>query len=102
MPTEIDGDDIEIPRQRAKLRIPHRSVRTERPKEDKRGRAPVPGPAGYQGAAVSVSVGARPRSIEPDIRITQRNGRIRIETERFTARLDAVTFRNEQTFLNYY
>src|SRR6476646_7438646 len=39
VPTEIDGDDIEIPRQRAKLRIPHRSVRTERPKEDKRGRA---------------------------------------------------------------
>ena len=54
----------------------------------------------YQGAAVSVSVGAGPRSIEPDIRITQRNGRIRIETERFTARLDAVAFRNEQTFLN--
>jgi hypothetical protein len=54
----------------------------------------------YQGAAVSVSVGAGPRSIEPDIRITQRNGRIRIETERFTARLDAVTFRNERTFLN--
>ena len=54
----------------------------------------------YQGAAVSVSVGAGPRSIEPDIRITQRNGRIRIETQRFTARLDAVAFRNEQTFLN--
>ena len=30
------------------------------------------------------------------------DGRIRIETERFPARLDAVAFRNEQTFLNYY
>lgn len=54
----------------------------------------------YPGAHVSISVGAGPRSVEPDVRITQRNGRIRIETERFTARLDAVTFRNEQTFLN--
>lgn len=54
----------------------------------------------YPGALVSISVGAGPRSIEPDVRITQRKGRIRIETERFTARLDAVTFRNEQTFLN--
>ncbi|NTY62537.1 type VII secretion protein EccE [Mycolicibacterium sphagni] len=54
----------------------------------------------YPGALVSISVGAGPRSIEPDVRITQRNGRIRIDTERFTARLDAVTFRNEQTFLN--
>ena len=54
----------------------------------------------YPGALVSISVGAGPRSVEPDIRITQRDGRIRIETERFTARLDAVTFRNEQTFLN--
>ena len=54
----------------------------------------------YPGALVSISVGAGPRSIEPDVRITQRNGRIRIETQRFTARLDAVTFRNEQTFLN--
>lgn len=54
----------------------------------------------YPGALVSISVGAGPRSVEPDIRITQRNGRIRIETERFTARLDAITFRNEQTFLN--
>jgi hypothetical protein len=53
-----------------------------------------------KGAAVSVGAGAGPRSIEPDIRITQRNGRLRIETERFTARLDAVTFHNEQTFLN--
>ena len=54
----------------------------------------------YPSALVSVSVGAGPRSVEPDVRITQRQGRIRIETERFTARLDAVTFRNEQTFLN--
>ncbi|SPY46387.1 type VII secretion protein EccE [Mycolicibacterium chubuense] len=54
----------------------------------------------YPGALVSISVGAGPRSVEPDVRITQRNGRIRIETQRFTARLDAVTFRNEQTFLN--
>lgn len=54
----------------------------------------------YPGALVSISVGAGPRSVEPDVRITQRNGRIRIQTERFTARLDAVTFRNEQTFLN--
>lgn len=54
----------------------------------------------YPGAAVSVSVGAGPRSAEPDIRITQRNGRITVDTERFTARVDAVTFRNEQTFLN--
>ncbi|MCH9729752.1 MAG: type VII secretion protein EccE [Actinomycetia bacterium] len=52
------------------------------------------------GAAVSVSVGAGHRPIEPDIRIVQRSGRIRIETARFTARVDAVGFRNEQTFLN--
>lgn len=54
----------------------------------------------YPGAQVSISVGGGPRPVEPDVRITQRHGRIRIETERFTARLDAVTFRNEQTFLN--
>ncbi|MGB1225926.1 MAG: type VII secretion protein EccE [Mycobacterium sp.] len=54
----------------------------------------------YPGAAVSVSVGGGPRPIEPDIRIVQRHGRIQIETSRFTARLDAVAFRNEQTFLN--
>ena len=54
----------------------------------------------YPGAVVSVSVGNGPRSVQPDIHITQRNGRIRIDTERFTARLDAVMFRNEQTFLN--
>jgi type VII secretion protein EccE len=54
----------------------------------------------YPGALVSISVGGGPRSVEPDVRITQRNGRIRVETERFTARLDAVAFRNEQTFLN--
>lgn len=54
----------------------------------------------YTGAAVSISVGGGPRPIEPDIRIVQRHGRIQIETSRFTARLDAVAFRNEQTFLN--
>jgi type VII secretion protein EccE len=54
----------------------------------------------YPGAPVSISVGTGARSVEPDVRITQRNGRIRIETERFTARVDAVSFRSEQTFLN--
>lgn len=56
----------------------------------------------YPGAPVSISVGGggAGRSAEPDVRITQRNGRIRIETERFTARVDAVAFRSEQTFLN--
>ncbi|MEN4466816.1 type VII secretion protein EccE [Mycolicibacterium conceptionense] len=54
----------------------------------------------YPGAAVSVSVGVGPRSVKPDIRITERKGRITIDTERFTARVDAVLFRNEQTFLN--
>jgi hypothetical protein len=53
----------------------------------------------YPGAPVSISVGTGARSVEPDVRITQRNGRIRIETERFTARVDAVSFRSEQTFL---
>lgn len=52
------------------------------------------------GALVSISVGAGARSADPDVRITQRSGRIRIETERFSARMDALTFRNEQTFLN--
>lgn len=54
----------------------------------------------YPGALVSISVGAGPRSVDPDIRITQRRGRIRIETRRFSAHVDSVDFRNEQTFLN--
>jgi hypothetical protein len=54
----------------------------------------------YPGALVSISVGAGPRSVEPDVRITQRNNRIRIDTGRFSAHVDAVSFRNEQTFLN--
>lgn len=52
------------------------------------------------GAPVSISVGPVSRVAPPDVHITQRNGRIRIQTARFSARLDAVTFRNEQTFLN--
>lgn len=54
----------------------------------------------YPGALVSISVGPGPRSVEPNVRITQRNGQIRIETERFVARIETATFRNEQTFLN--
>jgi type VII secretion protein EccE len=56
--------------------------------------------APYRGAAASVSGGAGLRAGDPDIRITQRDDRIRVDTERFTAHLDAVMFRNEQTFLN--
>lgn len=54
----------------------------------------------YPTAAATISVGATHRSHEPDIRITRRGDRITLATQRFTTCLDAVTFRNEQTFLN--
>ena len=55
----------------------------------------------YPGALVSISVRAPgPRSVEPNVCITQRSRRIRIETEWFTARPVAATFRYEQTVLN--
>lgn len=55
----------------------------------------------YPGALVSISVRAPgPRSVEPNVCITQRSRRIRIETEWFTARRVAATLRYEQTVLN--
>lgn len=54
----------------------------------------------YPGVATSVSIGTGPRTTEPDIQITQRDGRITLATQHFTAHIAAVTFRNEQTFLN--
>lgn len=54
----------------------------------------------YPAATATITVGGTHRTHEPDIRITRRGDRITLATQRFTTSLDAVSFRNEQSFLN--
>jgi type VII secretion protein EccE len=58
-------------------------------------------PGNYPEVPTTICVGATRRgAAPPDIHITHRRGRIGVTTERFTAELDAISFRNEQSFLN--
>ncbi|MGV7254566.1 type VII secretion protein EccE [Mycobacterium kansasii] len=53
----------------------------------------------YPGAWASIVVGG-PTMANPDIILDQRGNQIQLGTKRFTTVVEAVTFRNEQTYLN--
>jgi type VII secretion protein EccE len=53
----------------------------------------------YSGAWISIAVGAT-SSYDPDVTIEQSGRKIRLSTSRFSAVIDAVSFRNEQPYLN--
>lgn len=53
----------------------------------------------YPGARTSVAVGADGATSNPDIVIEQSGDRISLRTQRFHTHLDAITFRNEESYL---